>query len=112
MQTGFSAGDQSHCLQVQGSPGLPLEHSLPGSGADDWFPTVTGVHRQMKTIGTTAELEQRPDSIQLFSPSSESATTSDPILGGELIIRVIDAQVCSLTLTCPCNLCKTCFGLV
>ncbi len=47
----------------------------------------------MKTIGTTAELEQRPDSIQLFSPSSETAVTSDPILGGELVIRVVDAQV-------------------
>ncbi len=47
----------------------------------------------MKTIGTTAELERRPDSIQLFSPSSETAVTSDPILGGELVIRVVDAQV-------------------
>ena len=97
---------------MQGSSGLPLEHSLPGSGADDWFPTVTGVHRQIKTIGTTAELEQRPDSIQLFSPSSETAATSDPILGGELIIRVIDAQVCSLTLTCSFDLCGTCLGFV
>ncbi|KAL0042783.1 hypothetical protein WJX79_011021 [Trebouxia sp. C0005] len=77
---------------VRGSSNLLLDHSLPGSGADDWFPTVTGAHRQMKTIGTTAELEQRPDSIQLFSPSSETAVTSDPILGGELVIRVVDAQ--------------------
>jgi len=84
---------QSECVQVRGASGLPLDHSLPGSGADDWFPTATGAHRQMKTIGTTAELEQRPDSIQLFSPSSETAVTSDPILGGELVIRVVDAQV-------------------
>ncbi|DBA93880.1 TPA: hypothetical protein ACH3X3_013925 [Trebouxia sp. C0006] len=77
---------------VRGASGLPLDHSLPGSCADDWFPTATGAHRQMKTIGTTAELEQRPDSIQLFSPSSETAVTSDPILGGELVIRVVDAQ--------------------
>ena len=84
---------QSECIQARGASGLPLDHSLPGSGADDWFPTATGAHRQMKTIGTTAELEQRPDSIQLFSPSSETAVTADPILGGELVIRVVDAQV-------------------
>ena len=72
---------------------MPLEQSLPGSGADDWFPVLNTNHRQAKTIGTTAELEGRPDSIQLFSPSSEVAVTSDPILGGELVIRVIDAQV-------------------
>ncbi len=79
---------------MRGSSGIPLEQSLPGSGADDWFPTINGAHRPNKTIGTAAELERRPDSIQLFSPSSETVITSDPILGGELVIRVLDAQVC------------------
>ena len=82
-------------MQMRGMSGLPLDEA-PGSGAGDWFPAATGAHRPSKTIGTTAELEKRPDSIQLFSPSSETgAAASDPILGGELVIRVIDAQVSS-----------------
>lgn len=93
-------------LQMRGSSGVPLGGSLPGSGAGDWFPPPTRPHRPSKTIGTTAELERRPDTIQLFSPSSETAATSDPILGGELVIRVIDAQVCTFglpasSLPCP-----------
>ena len=90
-------------MQMHGFSGLPLGESLPGSGSGDWFPTSptagTGPHRPSRTIGTTAELEKRPNSIQLFSPSSESAATSDPILGGELVIRVIDAQVCASLLS-------------
>ena len=82
-------------MQMRGSSGVPLGESIPGSGADDWFPAPKGPHRPSKTIGTAAELEKRPDSIQLFSPSSETAAASDPILGGELVIRVIDAQVSS-----------------
>lgn len=79
---------------MRGMSDLPLDEGLPGSGAGDWFPAATGPHRPSKTIGTTAELEKRPDSIQLFSPSSETGVAaSDPILGGELVIRVIDAQV-------------------
>ena len=84
-------------MQMHGSSGLPLGESLPGSGSGDWFPmspaAITAPHRPSRTIGTTAELEKRRGSIQLFSPSSDSAATSDPILGGELVIRVIDAQV-------------------
>ena len=90
-------------MQMHGFSGLPLGESLPGSGSGDWFPTSstagTGPHRPSKTIGTIAELEKRPDSIQLFSPSSETAAMSDPILGGELVIRVIDAQVCASSLS-------------
>ena len=89
-------------MQMHGFSGLPLGESLPGSGSGDWFPTsptaAIVAHRSSRTIGTTAELEKRPDSIQLFSPSSETAATSDPILGGELVIRVIDAQVCASSL--------------
>lgn len=85
-------------MQMHGFSGLPLGESMRSSGSGDWFPmsptAATGPHRPSKTIGTTAELEKRPDSIQLFSPSSETAVMSDPILGGELVIRVIDAQVC------------------
>ncbi|KAL3144166.1 hypothetical protein ABBQ32_003950 [Trebouxia sp. C0010 RCD-2024] len=77
---------------IRDSSGVPLGGSLPGSGGSDWFPAPTGPHRPSQTIGTIAELERRPDTIQLFSPSSETAATSDPILGGELVIRVIDAQ--------------------
>ena len=99
--SGYLQSDHA-AMQLRGYSGLALGESLPGSGAGDWFPTGTGPHRPSKTIGTTAELEKRPDSIQLFSPSSESAATSDPILGGELVIRVMDAQVCAIPLPAHC----------
>ena len=82
--------------------GMPLEQSLPGSGAEEWLPTSTPTPRQARAMGPTADLERPPSSLQLLSPSSETAVASDPILGGELVIRVIDAQV-SNAASCPRN---------
>lgn len=98
---GGQYSEHQTALQMHGLSSLPLGEALPGSGSGDWFPTsptAIAPHRPSRTIGTTAELEKRPDSIQLFSPSSETAASSDPILGGELVIRVIDAQVCTTSL--------------
>ena len=79
-------------MQVPAASTVALERSLPGSGAEDWFPTATSTHRPARTIGTAAELQRRKDSIQLFSPSTEAAVAADPILGGELVVRLIDAE--------------------
>ena len=88
-------------LQMHDSSDVPLGGSLPGSGDGAGFPASPHPHGPSRTRGTAAEREKRPDTIQLSSPSSESAATSDPILGGELVIRVIDAQVCILLLPVP-----------
>ena len=50
------------------------------------------VHRQARTIGTLAELGRFSEPSPRPASSSVAAA-ADPILGGELVIRVIDAQV-------------------
>lgn len=47
-------------------------------------------HRQVRSEGT-AELSRQPYPVPRIA--SSAAAGADPILGGELVIRVIDAQV-------------------
>lgn len=79
-------------LQSIQSPATPPWLAAGNAITSNATISANPVHRQTRTIGTLAELGR------LLEPSPRPASLStaaaaDPILGGELVIRVIDAQV-------------------
>ena len=74
-----------------------VEHQL--SDLPD-VPAAIQRHRQVRTVGTAAELSRQPYPSPRIA--SSAAAGGDPILGGELVIRVIDAQVGVIRLLVKC----------
>lgn len=115
-------------VQAPAQPDLASFNSLESSATPPWLangmamqhqlselPDAPAVphHRQVRTVGTVAELSRQPYPSPRIA--SSTAAMADPILGGELVIRVIDAQVradhlCSQLARCPdsIGLCKAC----
>lgn len=92
--------------QAPSQPSLASFQSIQSPATPPWLANAPAVqhqiselpdlpvvqrHRQVRTVGTAAELSRQPYPSPRLA--SSVAAGGDPILGGELVIRVIDAQV-------------------